>query len=161
MTTPPERRDRIARIAALPDALAAVVAGLSDADLDTRVASDPWTIRQVTHHIADSHMNAFIRMKLMLTEQHPTLKPYDQDAWAHLADTAAMPVDATLALLGGLHARWVRLLESLGDADCARSEAHPENSEVTIDSMLITYSDHGEEHVAQIGRIRAAMAGRP
>jgi hypothetical protein len=160
MTTPSERRDRIARIAALPGALAAVVAELSDADLDARVAADPWTIRQVTHHIADSHMNAFIRMKLMLTEQHPTLKPYDQDAWAQLADTAAMPVDATLALLGGLHARWVRLLESLGEADWARGADHPENGEVTLEGMLVIYSDHGEEHVAQIGRIRAAIAGR-
>ena len=159
MTTSLERRERIARIAALPGALAAVVAGLSDADLDARVPADPWTIRQVTHHIADSHINAFIRMKLMLTEDHPTLKPYDQDAWARLAD-AAMPVDATLALLGGLHARWVRLLESLGDADWRRGALHPENGEVTLESMLVTYSDHGEEHVAQIGRIRAAMASR-
>jgi hypothetical protein len=159
MTTSSERQERIARIAALPDALAAVVAGMSDAELDARVDADPWTIRQVTHHIADSHINAFIRMKLMLTEAHPTLKPYDQDAWAQLAD-AAMPVDATLALLRGLHARWVRLLESLGDAEWARSALHPENGEVTIDGMLVTYSDHGEEHVAQIGRIRAALAGR-
>jgi hypothetical protein len=159
MTTSSERQERIARIAALPDALAAVVAGMSDAELDARVDADPWTIRQVTHHIADSHINAFIRMKLMLTEAHPTLKPYDQDAWAQLAD-AAMPVDATLALLRGLHARWVRLLESLGDAEWARGALHPENGEVTIDGMLVTYSDHGEEHVAQIGRIRAALAGR-
>jgi hypothetical protein len=153
MPTPAERRERIARIAALPDALAAAVASLSDAQLDARSGDDPWTVRQVTHHIADSHMNAFIRMKLMLTETHPTLRPYDQDAWVQLADTAAMPIDATLTLLRGLHARWVRLLESLADDDWARSAHHPESGTVTLDSMLETYAQHGDDHVAQIQRI--------
>ena len=150
MTTPAERQQRIASIAALPDALAAVVAGLGDAELDARAADDPWTARQVTHHIADSHINAFIRMKLMLTEPHPTLKPYDQDAWAQLADTQSTPVDATLALLRGLHARWVRLLEALGEEEWSRGAYHPENGEVTLDGMLATYARHGEEHVEQI-----------
>ena len=159
MTSPADRRRLIASIAALPDALAAVVAGLGDAELDARVADDPWTVRQVTHHVADSHINAFIRMKLMLTEPHPTLKPYDQDAWAQLADTQSAPVDATLALLRGLHARWVRLLESLGEGDWSRGAHHPENGEVTLDGMLATYARHGEEHVEQIRRIRQSSSG--
>lgn len=155
MTTPEQRAERIAKIAALPDALAAVVAGLSDAELDAHSPADPWTIRQVTHHIADSHVNAFIRLKLMLTERHPTIKPYDQEAWARLAD-AALPVDATLILLRGLHARWVRLFESLGEGDWARTAYHPENGEITVDWLLDTYARHGEEHLEQIQRIRQA-----
>jgi hypothetical protein len=116
MATSEQRRERIARIAALPEALAAVVNGLGDAELDARAAADPWTVRQVTHHIADSHVNAYIRMKLMLTEAHPTIKPYDQEAWAGLADSA-LPVDATLSLLRGLHARWIELFEALDESD--------------------------------------------
>src|SRR3712207_5845487 len=119
MTTPDHRRERIAKIASLPDALAAVVGGLSEAELDARAPHDPWTVRQVTPHVADSHINAFIRMKLMLTGRHPTLKPYDPDAWAGLAD-AALPVDATLALLRGLHARWVALFEALDESGWAQ-----------------------------------------
>ena len=155
MPTPEQRRRLIASIAGLPDALAAAVATLDDSALDAHSADDAWTARQVTHHVADSHMNAFIRMKLMLTEAHPTLRPYDQDAWTELPDTAAMPVDASLALLRGLHARWVRLLESLDEQDWSRSGYHPENGEVTIDSMLETYAHHGEDHIAQIERILA------
>jgi hypothetical protein len=154
MATSEERRDRIARIAALPDTLAAAVMGLNDAQLDARGGDDPWTVRQVAHHIADSHLNAFIRMKLMLTEPHPTLKPYDQDAWALLPDTLATPVDATLALLRGLHTRWVVLFEALPDDAWARTAYHPENGIVTIDGMLKSYAQHGEDHVAQIWRIR-------
>lgn len=158
MTTPNERQRLIASIAGLPDALATAIAGLSDAELDARADADPWTIRQVTHHVADSHMNAFIRMKLILTEPRPTLKPYDQDAWARLADTSAMPVEATLALLRGLHARWTRLLESLGEDEWERGGFHPENGDVTLASMLATYARHGDDHVEQIGRIRAALS---
>ena len=149
------RAAQIAQIAALPGELAAVLAGL-DAALDARTAADPWTIRQVAHHIADSHMNALIRTKLILTEQHPTLRPYDQDAWATLAD-AAMPLDATLTLLRGLHARWVTLLEAIGEGDWARGGFHPENGDVTLADILATYAAHGADHITQIGRIRAAL----
>jgi hypothetical protein len=154
--TATDRAAQIARIAALPGELAAVLAGLDDAALDTRTAADPWTIRQVAHHIADSHMNALIRTKLILTEQHPTLRPYDQDAWATLPD-AAMPLDATLALLRGLHARWVALLGAIGEDDWARGGFHPENGDVTLGDILATYAAHGADHIAQIGRIRAAL----
>src|SRR3712207_4128246 len=156
MTTSQQRRDLIDRIAALPERLAAVVAELDDAALDAHGAGDPWTVRQVTHHVADSHINAFIRMKLILTEQYPTLRPYDQDAWAELPDTSSMPVEASLGLLRGLHARWVWLLEALGEADWDRAGLHPENGDVTLDGMLKYYAQHGEDHIAQVERILAA-----
>jgi hypothetical protein len=157
MATSEQRRERIARIAALPEALAAVVNGLGDAELDARAAADPWTVRQVTHHIADSHVNAYIRMKLMLTEAHPTIKPYDQEAWAGLADSA-LPVDATLSLLRGLHARWIELFEALDESDWNRTAYHPENGDITLDWLLDTYARHGQEHLDQIQRIRQATA---
>lgn len=147
------RRRRIARLALLPDELAALLGALNEAQLDAPIPDDPWTVRQVAHHIADSHMNAFVRTKLILTEQHPTLKPYDQDAWALLPDTAGMPVDAALAILRGIHARWVRLFESLGERDWARGGLHPEYGEVTLDGILETYARHSDEHLAQMRRI--------
>lgn len=147
------RRARIARLASLPDELSALLGAVREAQLDAPIPDDPWTIRQVAHHIADSHMNAFIRTKLILTEQHPTLKPYDQDAWALLPDTAAMPVDASLAIVRGVHARWVRLFESLGDGDWGRGALHPEYGEVTLDGILETYARHSDEHLAQMRRI--------
>jgi hypothetical protein len=147
-TTATDRAAQIARIAALPDELAAA--------LDARTPADPWTIRQIAHHVADSHMNALIRTKLILTEQHPTLRPYDQDAWATLAD-AAMPLDPTLGLLRGLHERWVRLFEMMKEEDWARGGFHPENGDVTLGDILESYAQHGTDHLAQIGRIRAAL----
>ena len=158
MPTPQQRRQMIVRIAALPELLAAAVATLDDRALDAHGGGDPWTARQVTHHVADSHMNAFIRMKLILTEQHAALRPYDQDAWVTLPDTSSMPVEASLTLLRGLHARWVRLLEALGDDDWSKPGLHPENGEVTLDSMLDYYAQHGEDHIAQIRRILAGAA---
>jgi hypothetical protein len=152
------RHERIARIAALPESLAAAVSGLSEAQLDARSPEDIWNVRQVAHHLADSHMNAFIRTKLIVTEDRPTLKPYDQDAWALLPDTEAMPIEASLGILRGLHARWVKLFESLADGDWGRTGLHPENGEVTVDSILRGYADHGEEHLEQIARILAATA---
>lgn len=157
MTNADDRRRLIAQVAELPAALAARIAGLSDAQLDTLSPADPWTVRQITHHIADSHMNAFIRTRLALTEEHPTLRPYDQDAWALLADTRGAPVEATLALLRGLHARWVLLFESLDDAAWARGAYHPESGPLTVADLLASYAQHGADHLAQIDRIRAAQ----
>jgi len=151
------RRERIARLAALPEELADALGRLSEAQLDTPAEDDPWTIRQVAHHIADSHMNAFIRTKLILTEKHPTLKPYDQDAWAVLPDTITMPVEASLAILRGVHARWVTLWESLDEADWSRGAQHPENGTVTLESMLQTYARHSDEHMDQLRRILASQ----
>jgi hypothetical protein len=165
------RRERIARLAALPDELADALGRLSEAQLDAPAEDDPWTIRQVAHHIADSHLNAFVRTKLILTEDHPTLKPYDQDAWAALPDTLSMPVDASLAtqrawtprrislaILRGVHARWVALWDSLDEADWSRGAHHPENGAVTLESMLQTYARHGDEHMEQLRRILAGQS---
>lgn len=150
---PELRRADIDQIAALPSALAAAVAGLSDAQLDQQVEADPWTIRQIVHHIADSHMNAFIRMKLLLSEEYPTLRPYDQDAWSLLPDNCSMPLAATLALLQALHERWAYMLERLDEGAWARSGFHPDSGTVTLDSLLRSYAEHGQDHIAQLKRI--------
>ncbi len=143
-------------IAALPDQIEAAVKGLSDAQLDTPYREGGWTVRQVVHHLADSHMNAFIRMKLLLTEDKPTLKPYNQDVWATQADVRAVPIASSLSILRGLHARWTLLLRQVPDAGWSRKGIHPERGEVTMQSMLQTYSGHGAKHVEQILGLRRA-----
>jgi len=156
MSTPDSRGEHIASIRELPKLLEAAVSDLSDAQLDYQSPADAWTIRQLVHHIADSHLNSFIRMKLLLTEEHPTLKPYDQDAWVQLPDTASTPIQESLAILVGLHARWVRLFEGATEADWHRTAFHPERGDITLDDILETYAAHGAEHIAQIQRIRKA-----
>lgn len=155
MLQPTQRPAMIAAIATLPAELAASVADLSPAQLDTRSSADPWTIRQLVHHVADSHINSFVRTKLMLTEEQPALKAYDQDAWAMLPD-ATLPLAASLAILTGIHERWVVLFRSLDEAGWGRSGYHPERGTITLDDILTTYVEHGAEHIAQIRRIRAA-----
>lgn len=152
-----DRAGRIARLAALPDELAALLAELDPSRLDQSVEADPWTVRQIAHHVADSHMNAFIRTKLILTESRPTLKPYDQDAWALLPDTVSMPLDASLAILRGVHARWVAVFESLGADDWARSGMHPEYGEMSLDDILRSYAKHSDDHIDQMRRVLAAQ----
>ena len=156
MLTPEQRGPLIAAIAALPAELAALTADLDAAALDQRTSADPWTIRQVVHHVADSHINSFVRTKLMLTEDVPALKPYDQDAWATLADTA-LPLAVSLAILDGLHQRWVRIFETLDADQWQRGAFHPERGTITLDDILTTYVEHGAEHLAQIRRILAAL----
>lgn len=151
--TDAERRDLIGKIASLPDELEAAVAGLDDAQLDTPYRDGGWTIRQVVHHLADSHSNALIRMKLVLTEDHPTLKPYDQDRWALLAD-AALPLAPSLTLLRGLHERWHALLEKMPADAWSRAAHHPENGEMSLDDLLRVYAGHGRGHVGQIAGLR-------
>jgi hypothetical protein len=157
MLTTTERREKIAKIRQLPAAVEASVKGLNDRQLDTPYRPGGWTVRQVVHHLADSHMNAVIRMKLILTEEAPTLKPYDQDAWAKLIDTSTLPIQSSLSLLGGLHDRWTKLLESLPDGAWSRTAHHPERGDVSLESMLITYAGHGEKHVGQITNLRNAQ----
>ncbi len=155
MLTPAERTERIERIRALPAQLEALIAGKTDQQLDAPT-SDVWTARQHVHHIADSHMNAFIRTKLALTESEPTIKPYHQDEWVTLADATQVPASVSLGLLKMLHERWVTLYESLTDDQWTRSVFHPEQQRlITLDDMLITYSNHGEGHLTQI---KAALA---
>ena len=155
MLTPTERRQKIDGIRRLPAELEAAVQGLNDRQLDTPYRPGGWTIRQVVHHLADSHMNAFVRMKLILTEEKPTLKPYNQDAWANLPDTNAMSLQSSLAILKGLHERWCTLLESVPETAWSRTAIHPERGEVLLEGQLITYSSHGEKHVGHITGLRS------
>ena len=151
--TDAERRASIDAIAETPARLRAAVAGLSDAQLDTPYRPGGWTVRQVAHHVPDSHMNAFIRLKLALTEDQPTIKPYNEARWALLAD-AKIPIEVSLALLERLHERWVAVWRSLGPADWARKLNHPEVGVMTLDKMVADYAWHGRHHVAHITSLR-------
>ncbi len=152
--TPDERRELQARIRTLPGEVRAAVKGLTDPQLDTPYREGGWSPRQVAHHLADSHLNAFVRFKLALTEDVPTIKPYDQERWSALADVRGVPVDASLAILDGLHERWSRLLGSLTEVDFARSLRHPEIGEIDLDFLLQMYGWHGRHHATQISDLR-------
>jgi hypothetical protein len=147
------RAEAIAAIATLPMTLRAAVRGLSDAQLDTPYRPGGWTVRQVVHHVADSHMNAFVRLKLALTEENPTVKPYDEKAFANLADQR-LPVDVSLLLLDGLHARWTAVLTPLTPEQFGRPLYHPEIGPITVDYLVQTYGWHSRHHVAHITRLR-------
>jgi uncharacterized damage-inducible protein DinB len=152
-----ERGDFIERIAGLPGELRAAVEGLTDQQLGTPYRDGGWSPRQIAHHIADSHMNAVVRFKLGLTEDVPTIKPYDQEAWAALGDVEGVPVEASLLLVEGLHERWTGLLRSLGAADFGRRLAHPEMGKIDLDFLLSLYAWHGAHHVAQITALRRRL----
>jgi hypothetical protein len=139
----------------LPERLRAVTSGLSDAQLDTPYREGGWTVRQVVHHLADSHANAYIRFKLALTEDWPTIKPYDEAAWANLADGRLLPIDVSLALIAALHSRWVALLESLSEEDFKRGYNHPERGRQDLGTALALYDWHSRHHTAHIGSLRA------
>jgi uncharacterized damage-inducible protein DinB len=145
----------VARISAAPAALRAAVAGLSDAQLDTPYRPDGWTVRQVVHHVPDSHLNAYVRMRLALTEDVPTIKPYEEARWAELPDACTLPVEVSLALLEALHVRWTALLRTFGAVEGARQLRHPEHGRLmTIDELLALYAWHGEHHVAHVTSLR-------
>jgi hypothetical protein len=141
-------------IAQTPANLRQAVKGLSDQQLDTPYRPDGWTVRQVAHHVPDSHLNAYVRFKLALTEEEPTIKTYAEDRWAQLPDTRATPVEISLTMLDSLHDRWVRLLRSLGPEDWKRSFRHPELGLVGLEKSLAIYSWHGRHHVAHITSLR-------
>jgi len=151
---PDERTDAIATLAELPEQLRNAVDGLSFAQLSTPYREGGWTLRQVVHHVADSHMNALIRVKLALTEDWPTIKPYDEKAWASLHDVAA-PVEWSLELIESLHARWVMLLQSLTEAQWQRGYDHPESGKMTVEMATLLYAWHSRHHVAHITHLRA------
>jgi hypothetical protein len=153
MPTMEERKLMIQKIKSLPGILDATVEGLSDGQLDTPYRDGGWTVRQVVHHLCDSHMNAFLRFKWMLNEDHPTIKTYDQDKWA-VSPEYKLPVLEALHLLRGLHERWALMLDSMSEADWSRTANHPENGVVTMDRMLQIYSNHGEKHCMQILGLR-------
>ena len=140
-------------ITALPAKMREAVRGLSESQLDTRYRPDGWTVRQLVHHVADSHLNAYIRLKLALTEDNPTVKPYDEKAFAGLAD-ARLPIDVSLELLTSLHARWIAVWRSLTPDQFARPLYHPEIGQITIDYLVFTYDWHSRHHVAHIARLR-------
>lgn len=147
----------IADIAAAPAALRAGVQGLSPQQLDTPYRDGGWTVRQVAHHVPDSHMNAYIRFKLVLTEDEPTIKPYAEDRWAELPDTKATPVEVSLVLLESLHDRWVRLLRSLSTDDWKRNFRHPELGVVSLEKNVAIYAWHGKHHLAHVTELRKRM----
>jgi hypothetical protein len=152
--TAEEHQAAIATIAATPAKLRAAVAGLTDAQLDTPYRPDGWTVRQVVHHVPDSHMNAYIRFKLGLTEDEPTIRPYQEDRWARLPEAISGPVEGSLALLETLHERWVAALRAMTEDDWARPYRHPETGAHRLDALLAVYAWHGPHHVAHITSLR-------
>lgn len=153
-----ERRQMIDTIARAPMDIRAAIRGLSDEQLDTPYRPGGWTVRQVVHHVPDSHMNAFIRFKLALTEDTPTIKPYDEAAWARLSDARDTPIETSLTLLASLHERWVGLLRSMASSDFGRKLNHPEwEAPLSLDSMLALYAWHGPHHTAHITGLRSRM----
>ena len=153
--TPAERSERIDRIADAPGRLAAAVAGLSPAQLDTPYRDGGWSVRQVVHHLADSHLNAYCRVRLALTEEKPTIRPYDENLWATLPDASSAEPELSLPLLAALHARWVRLLGAMTADQFRRRLVHPEHGrEFTVDDIVAMYAWHGLHHVAHVTGLR-------
>ncbi len=150
------RTECIQQIRELPQQLAALTHGLTAAQLTTHFLPDEWTVAQNVHHLFDSHANAYIRARLILTEDRPALKPYNQDAWAALPDASAADIATSLTLLTALHARWVSFWEALDEADFARSGLHPEYGEMSLDAIVRSYARHGLGHLDQIQRTLAA-----
>lgn len=143
----------IETIAATPANLRAAVAGLTDAQLDTPYREEGWTVRQVVHHTADSHMNSFIRFKLALTEDTPHIKPYDENEWAKTPEVRE-PIDDSLAILDALHRRWVSLLNGMSDADFKRAFFHPDHGPIPLDIAAALYAWHGNHHTAHVTNLR-------
>jgi uncharacterized damage-inducible protein DinB len=152
--TPAMRAEAIRETASAPEMIRAAVKGLNDAQLETPYREGGWTVRQVVHHVADSHMNAYMRWRLALTETEPTIKPYEESAWAKLEDAAHAPVEVSLRLLEPLHERWVKLLRSVKEHEFARTFRHPDHGVRTLDWMLFLYAWHGKHHTAHITELR-------
>ena len=154
-----DRAEYIEAIGRAPTALRDAVRGLSDDQLDTPYRPDGWTVRQVIHHVPDSHVNAYVRFKLALTEVEPTIKPYDEAAWAALPDGRGPLVAESLAFLDALHARWMYMLRAMETSDFARRLIHPDHpgAPMTLDVMLALYAWHGRHHVAHVTALRERM----
>ena len=153
-------RDRAAAIeviAGTPAALRAAVAGLTPVQLGTPYRDGGWTVRQLVHHVPDSHLNAYVRWKLALTEDNPMIKPYAEAAWAELPDVAGVPIDVSLTLLDALHTRWVVLLRTMMPALWARTYNHPDNGTMRLDQVAALYAWHGRHHVAHVTSLRERM----
>jgi len=152
--TPDQRRASVETIATTPAQMRAALRGLTEPQLDTPYRPGGWTVRQLVHHVPDSHANAYCRFKLALTEDTPTIKPYDEAAWALLEDSRTTPVETSLTMLDVLHDRWVRLLQAMSPSDFARRLNHPENGMMNLDQLLALYAWHGPHHVAHITKLR-------
>jgi uncharacterized damage-inducible protein DinB len=140
-----------------PARLRTAVRGLSEQQLNTPYREGGWTVRQLTHHVPDSHMNAYIRFKLALTEDEPTIRPYMEDRWAELPESKQAPIDVSLALLDSLHQRWTMVLRNIPDADWKRTFRHPEMGLLSLEKTLALYSWHGRHHVAHVTSLREKM----
>jgi len=159
--TSAQRSEWIDQIEAAPARLRAAVAGLDEDQLETPYREGGWTVRQVAHHVPDSHMNASSRFRLALTEDCPTIVPYDEAKWARLADARTAPVDVSLRLLEALHERWVPLLRAMTPEDFARGLVHPEHpSGMTLEKLLALYAWHGRHHVGHIEQLRDRLGWR-
>ncbi len=149
-----QRHEMIASIAAAPESYRAATAGLTEAQLNTPYRNGGWTVRQTIHHVADSHMNAYIRFRLGITEAEPTVKPYDEKTWAELFDARTAPVEISLGLIDGVHKRWVMLLETVREIDFNRNVRHPEHGTMSLDDLMALYEWHGRHHAAHITALR-------
>jgi uncharacterized damage-inducible protein DinB len=147
----------IQQIAETPASLRAALNGLNEQELDTPYRPGGWTVRQVAHHVPDSHLNAYIRFKLAVTEEAPAIKTYQEKLWAELDDVRTAPIEISLQLLEALHHRWVKFLQSLKPADFARQLNHPEHGLMKVDDLLQLYAWHGRHHVAHITSLRQRM----
>lgn len=152
-----QRRRHIDALAALPGNFRASVKGLNEKQLDTPYREGGWTVRQLIHHVPDSHLNAYIRCKMALTEEDPVIKAYDERLWAELGDSRGTPVEISLMLLEALHTRWVVLLITLNEADFARRFVHPQLGPVTLERMLALYAWHSAHHTAHVTQLRKRM----
>jgi hypothetical protein len=151
------REAAVEEIGALPSALAASLAGLNEAQIATPYRVGGWTVREVVHHVADSHMHAYIRVKFALTEEMPTIRPYDEGAWAALPDVQTIPIATSVSILDGVHARWTACLRGLEEEQFGRQFVHPELGPQRLDLSLLRYAWHGRHHVAHITALRERM----
>jgi DinB superfamily len=153
--TEAERRANVDIVAATPERLRAALQGLTDEQLGKPYRPGGWTLRQVAHHVPDSHVNAYIRFKLALTEDAPVITLYDEAAWAKLEDSRSAPVETSLVMLESIHDRWVRILRAMSPADFSRKLNHPEHGMMSLDQMLALYAWHGPHHIAHVTTTRA------
>lgn len=153
--TAEQREQWISSIESLPERLRGAVAGLTERQWQTPYRPGGWTVHQLVHHIADSHLNAYTRFKLALTEDEPTIKPYDEAAWAELPDTRDTPSEVSLSLVDALHRRWAALLRGIPEPAFSRTVRHPEHGRIfTLDQMLGQYAWHSDHHLAHITALR-------